>query len=65
MTILNILLPAIIIMLIALIGLSIRMLFKKKGEFHGGSCTHITPALKEKGISCACGSEEECSYQTD
>jgi len=65
MTILNVILPAIIIMLIALIGLSIRMLFKKKGEFHGGSCTHITPELKEKGISCACGDEEACNYDME
>ena len=65
MTILKMLLPAIIILLLALIGLSIRMLFKKKGEFHGGSCTHITPELKEKGISCACGDEEACTYDTE
>lgn len=65
MSILNILLPAVIIILIALIGLSVRLIFKKQGEFHGGSCTHVTPELKEKGISCACGNEEECSYETD
>ncbi|KXB08820.1 hypothetical protein AKJ55_00385 [candidate division MSBL1 archaeon SCGC-AAA382M17] len=56
------LLAAIIIMLIALIGLSVRMLFKKQGKFHGGSCVNIPPELKEKDISCACGNEEKCSY---
>ncbi len=65
MSILKILLPAIIIILIALIGFSVRMLFKKQGEFHGGSCTNITPELKEKGISCACGDEERCADEAD
>jgi hypothetical protein len=60
----NILLAAIIIMLLAIGGLSIRLLFKKKGEFHGGSCANITPELREKGISCACGDEDECSTST-
>ena len=61
MATLKILLSAIVIMLLALGGLSIRLLFKRKGEFHGGSCTNITPELREKGISCACGDEDECS----
>jgi len=59
--ILKILLPAILIVLVAFLGLSIRMLLKKKGTFHGGSCAHITPELKNHGISCACGTESECS----
>ena len=65
MTILKMLLPAIIILLLALIGLSVRMLLKKQGEFRGGSCTNVTPELKEKGISCSCGKEDDCDYGTE
>lgn len=63
MAILEILAPAIVIMLIALGGLSIRLLFKKKGEFRGGSCSNITPELRDKGISCGCGDEDACAPQ--
>jgi hypothetical protein len=60
MSILHIILISTILVLISLIGLSIRLLISKKGEFRGGSCTNITPELKEKGISCACGDEDNC-----
>jgi hypothetical protein len=63
MAILKILAAAVVIMVIALAGLSIRLLFKKKGEFRGGSCSNITPELREKGISCGCGDEDACAPQ--
>jgi hypothetical protein len=50
-------------MLIAFGALSIRLLFKKKGEFRGGSCSNITPELRDKGISCGCGDEDACAPQ--
>ena len=61
MPILHILLASVILVLIALIGLSVRLLVKKKGEFRGGSCSNITPELRDKGISCGCGEEEACA----
>lgn len=61
MPILEILAASIVLILLALTGLAIRMLFKKKGEFRGGSCSSLTPELRDKGISCGCGSEEACS----
>ena len=63
MSILHIILISTIIVLISLLGLSIRLLISKKGEFRGGSCTNITPELKEKGISCACGDEDHCDHE--
>lgn len=63
MALLKILAASIVIMLIALGGLSIRLLFKKKGEFRGGSCSNITPELRDKGISCGCGDEDACAPQ--
>ena len=65
MALLKILAAAVVIMLIAFGGLAIRLLFKKKGEFRGGSCSNITPELRDKGISCGCGSEEACSPQQE
>ena len=62
MSALHIILASVILVLIAFLGLSIRLLITKKGEFRGGSCTNITPELKDKGISCACGSEDNCEY---
>jgi len=63
MELLNILAAAVVIMVIALGGLSVRLLFKKKGEFRGGSCANITPELRDKGISCGCGEEDACAPQ--
>jgi hypothetical protein len=63
MMILKILAASVVIMLIAFGALSIRLLFKKKGEFRGGSCSNITPELRDKGISCGCGDEDACAPQ--
>jgi len=62
MSILHIILISTIIVLISLLALSIRLLVSKKGEFRGGSCTNVTPELKDKGISCACGDEDNCGH---
>jgi hypothetical protein len=40
--------------MIALIGLSIKLIFDKKSEFRCGSCISASAELKEKGISCGC-----------
>ena len=63
MSILPIIAISTIIVLFALLALSIRLLISKRGEFRGGSCTNITPELKDKGISCSCGDEESCGYE--
>lgn len=47
-----------VLLLFAILGLSVRLLFDKKAEFKGGSCSAISPELKEKGISCGCGGDE-------
>ena len=62
MSILPIFAISVIVVLFALLALSIRLLVSKRGEFRGGSCTNITPELKDKGISCACGDEDSCNY---
>lgn len=63
MSILPIFAISVIVVLFALLALSIRLLVSKRGEFRGGSCTNITPELKDKGISCACGDEDSCNYE--
>ncbi len=65
MSALHIILISTILVIFAMLALSIRLLVSKKGEFRGGSCTNITPELKEKGISCACGNEESCDYESE
>lgn len=63
MSVLHIILISAILILISLLGLSIRILTTKNGEFRGGSCSHSTPELRDKGITCACGDEENCGYE--
>ncbi len=55
--ILTIIIISILILSIALIGLSINLFLKKNGSFSGGSC-RSNPKLIEKGIvSCECGDQ--------
>jgi hypothetical protein len=54
---LKILLITVILVGIAFAGLAIRLLLDRKAEFSGGSCQATPDALKEKGVSCGCGSE--------
>jgi hypothetical protein len=65
MSALHIILISIILVIFAMLALSIRLLVSKKGEFRGGSCTNVTPELKDKGIGCACGSDESCGYENE
>jgi hypothetical protein len=42
------------------VGLSVRLLLVKNGEFKG-TCASMNPQLMEKGIDCACGKKAgEC-----
>lgn len=52
---------SIILILLAVAGLGIKLLFDRKAEFTGGSCqaTASSKELQEKGISCGCGSKCE------
>jgi len=54
---LKVILAALVLVIIAVAGLGIRLLFDRKAEFRGGSCqaTQSNSALNEKGISCGCG----------
>lgn len=55
MPILKLLILTIVLVLIAVLALSVRLIFTKKGEFSGGSCSNHSDKLKEKGIGCGCG----------
>lgn len=56
MPIIKVLIITIVLMLIAMLALSVRLIFTKKGEFRGGSCRNHPDELKEQGIGCGCGS---------
>lgn len=51
----ELLLLTLILVLIAVLALSVRLLFTKKGEFRGGSCRNHPDDLKNQGVSCGCG----------
>ncbi len=55
MPVLELLILSVILILIAVLALSVRLLFTKKGEFRGGSCSNHPDNLKDQGISCGCG----------
>lgn len=55
MPIIELLLLTLILVLIAVLALSVRLLFTKKGEFRGGSCRNHPDDLKNQGVSCGCG----------
>ncbi len=56
----KLLLLRIVFVLIAVLGLSVRLIFTKKGTFRGGSCQNQNDKLKNQGISCDCSNEEYC-----
>jgi len=60
MPILEVLILTIILVVIAVLALSVRLIFTKKGEFRGGSCRTHPDELKGEGIGCGCGSGESC-----
>jgi hypothetical protein len=51
----KVLILAVILMLIAFAGMSIKLLFDRKAEFRGGSCSVSSPELEKQGITCGCG----------
>ena len=51
----EVILIAVGLLILAVGGLGIKMLFDRKAEFTGGSCQVQTEELKEKGITCGCG----------
>ena len=60
MPIIEFLILTIILILITVLVLSVRLIFTKKGEFRGGSCS-TQLELKKHGISCVCGHDDSCS----
>ncbi len=54
----KVLLLSAVLLIFAILGLSVKLLFDKKSEFKGGSCSAISPELEKKGISCGCGGDE-------
>ena len=61
MPILELTIITLILVLTAVLALSVRILFTKKGEFRGGSCRNHPDELKNKEISCGCEQGESCS----
>ncbi len=57
MSIIQLLILTIVLVLIAVFALSVRLIFTKKGEFHGGSCSSHSGKLKDQGIGCGCGND--------
>ena len=51
----KVLILAVILMVIAFAGLSIKLFIDRKAEFRGGSCAASSPELEKQGISCGCG----------
>jgi len=51
-----------ILILLAVAGLGIKMIFDKKAEFKGGSCqaSAASSELLEQGVRCGCGDEACC-----
>ena len=45
---------AVVLVAFSMLGLGIKMLFKKGETLSGGTC-HSSPELEEKGIGCGCG----------
>ncbi len=55
MPIIKVLIITTVLMLIVMLALSVRLIFTKKGEFHGGSCSSHSSKLKDQEIGCGCG----------
>jgi len=51
----KVLILAVILMILAFVALSIRLLLDKKAEFRGGSCSASSPELEKQGFTCGCG----------
>jgi hypothetical protein len=46
---------SLILVMVALLGMSIKLIFSKTAEFKAGRCSSIPSELKENGVSCGCG----------
>jgi hypothetical protein len=57
---LKIILLSALIILIATVALSIRIIIKPHGEFLHDSCSSVGKKLGEEGFQCACGKTEPC-----
>jgi hypothetical protein len=55
----ELILISIALVILAVAGMAVRLLFVRDGKFSGGSC-RSTPELEKQGITCACGSEKSC-----
>ena len=60
MPIIELLILTFILVLIAVLALSVRLIFTKKGKFHGGSCQNDHSILKDQGIGCGCSQHGSC-----
>ncbi len=52
---LQIIILSTILIFIALLGLSIKLLTNKKAVFRTGSCNALPPEFKDNDLSCGCG----------
>ncbi len=55
---------SIVLIGLAFAGIAIKIWAKKDGEFDG-TCAGSNVKMKEKGIVCGCGNEEDCSTNLD
>lgn len=63
MLLLKLLLITIFLVFIVMLALSVRLIFKPKGEFRSTSCNNYSQELKDKNIGCGCGSAESCQSE--
>lgn len=60
MAVLKIILLVVALLSIALLGMGVKILVQRNGQFSGGSCSNYSPEMKDKGITCGCGNEGAC-----
>jgi len=51
----KVLILSIVILALALVGLSIKLILDKKAVFKGSSCNALTDELRDKGVGECCG----------
>ncbi len=61
MPILELIILTTTLVVIVVLALSVRLIFTKKGEFRGGSCSSRSDKLSDQGIGCGCGNNGSCS----
>lgn len=60
----KLLLLSIVLLSLGFAGIAIKIWAKKGGEFDG-TCAGSNVKMKEKGITCGCGNEGECTANLD